>query len=378
MQRNIEDEILDLISLGREGDYWDFKELPHSNNSKLLHDILCLANSPSRRTKYLIIGVADPEEGCVIIGLLPDTPNRKKRNDYHDFIRDKNFAGDIRPSISLYTLIVEDKEIDVIAIDDTHFKPYYLTKDTNGVKAYHIYTRIGDTNTPINSSADLYYTEKLWQQRFGLDLSPIDRFETLLDQEKMWNIDVGNREFSHHKQSPEFQIRFCETNKGWEPYSHYFPNKTSFFGKLQLLYFSTVLFETGYCGLDDFRIPTVTPNIERVIIEDKDWFYYYFEMDSLEWKINNLLGLFWMRYLKQDSWPFLVFYSSEERKSFNQFLIDKGIEFLKIPPSKSDLAIARRIKKDGESGGIGPEYIGKTVRELTEWRNYNSKEGIYE
>ncbi|MDZ7794901.1 MAG: ATP-binding protein [Spirochaetia bacterium] len=368
-EKDLEEKITELISLGREGDYWDFKKLPHSNPSDLLHDIICLANSLSRNSKHIIIGVSDPEEGCVVEGLFPDTEHRKKQHHYNDFLRDKKFAGDIRPSITLHTLEIENKEIDVLVIDDTCFKPYYLIQDTDGIKAFHIYTRFGDTNTPKNSSADLYYAEKLWQQRFGLDLPPIDRFEMLLGQENMWNIDVGNREYSHHKHSPEYQIRFCKTHEGREPYSHYFPNPKSFFGKLQLMYFSTVLYETGYCGLDEFRIPNVTPHIENLEIEGTDWFYYYFEMDSIEWKINKLLGLFWMSYLNPDYWPFVVFHDSIERERFNQYLIDTGNDFLKLSPDEHDLRIAKQIDEDGEGGDVGPEYIGKTVRAFREWRS---------
>jgi len=369
MYEEFTDKISELIALGHEGEYWDFKKFPHSNTSDLLHDIICLSNSLNRHEKYLIIGVSDPADGCNVEGLNSNTENRKKQHHYHDFLRDKKFAGDIRPSLSLYTIYISGKEIDVIVIDDSRLKPFYLTEDTLGLKAYHIYTRIGDTNTPKVGSADLYYTEKLWQQRFGLDLSPIKRFELLLDQEDMWNIDVGNKEYSHHTQSPEYQIRFCRTHVGWEPYSHYFPNIKTFFGNLQLIYFSTVLLELSYCGLDEFRIPTITPKIEYLEIIDKKWFYYYFEMDSIEWKINKLLGLYWMNYLKPPYWPFLVFQSEEERKEFNNYLLSIGEDFLNLPMDKHDEYLKEKIIKDGKGGGIGPEYIGKTNRIFLKWKN---------
>lgn len=51
--------IMDLISLKREGEYWDFKEKYHQNKAKFIHDILCLSNIPSRNDSYLIFGVSD-------------------------------------------------------------------------------------------------------------------------------------------------------------------------------------------------------------------------------------------------------------------------------------------------------------------------------
>jgi hypothetical protein len=365
----IRKEIQGLIALRREGDYWDFKKQPHSNSSDLLHDIICLANSPSRHAKYLIIGVSDPSDGCRVLGLESTTENRKRQSDLLDFLRGKKFAGDIRPSVSVSTIRIGGKAVDVLAIEDSPHKPYYLVEDTLGLKAFHIYTRVGDTNTPKTASADLYFTEKLWQQRFGLDLPPIDRFALLLDQHEMWNINVGNREFSHHRQFPEYQLRFCKTEVGWEPYSHYFPNPTTFFGKLHLMYFSTVLMEMGYCGLDEFRIPSVTPDVELVRIEKEEWLYYYFEADSVEWRVNRLLGAGWTRYLRPQYWPFAVFKDKAERVDFNAHLIRLGKALLSRAPSKTDKSIAKRILRDGKSGGIGPEFMGKTVRELWSWRN---------
>ncbi|MFR9257126.1 MAG: helix-turn-helix domain-containing protein, partial [Merdibacter sp.] len=52
-------EILDLISLKTEGEYWDFKGKWHDNNADLLHDIICMANNLANRDAYLIIGVSD-------------------------------------------------------------------------------------------------------------------------------------------------------------------------------------------------------------------------------------------------------------------------------------------------------------------------------
>ena len=43
--------ITQLISVQHEGDYWDFKRKWHKNLADLLHDIICLANSPTTTEK---------------------------------------------------------------------------------------------------------------------------------------------------------------------------------------------------------------------------------------------------------------------------------------------------------------------------------------
>ncbi len=45
MRGNIEEKIYKLISKKTEGDYWDFKQEWHKDNERLLHDILCFANT---------------------------------------------------------------------------------------------------------------------------------------------------------------------------------------------------------------------------------------------------------------------------------------------------------------------------------------------
>lgn len=42
---NLYNEIKALISLKQEGNFWDFKKEWHSNNSDLLHDIICMSNN---------------------------------------------------------------------------------------------------------------------------------------------------------------------------------------------------------------------------------------------------------------------------------------------------------------------------------------------
>lgn len=141
MNTELKIEIENLIASKIEGDYWDFKREPHQNKAELLHDILCMANSPYKGNRYIIIGVSND---CKIIGLHQNQENRKSQAQLINFLKSKKFAGDIRPEISLITLLIESKEIDVIIIKDNPLKPYYLTEDYRDqgkcVKTNYIYT----------------------------------------------------------------------------------------------------------------------------------------------------------------------------------------------------------------------------------------------
>ena len=88
------EEIIYLISLQQEGSYWDYKKQWHSNNSALLHDIICMANNLDNCAAYIIIGI-DEECGYSVVDVASDQ-KRKNTQNIVDFLKDKKFAGGIR------------------------------------------------------------------------------------------------------------------------------------------------------------------------------------------------------------------------------------------------------------------------------------------
>ena len=97
-------EILDLILLKQEGSYWDFKREWYSQDKKadLLHDIICMANNLSNRDAYIIIGV--DEENDYSFSSVRNDPNRKNTQQLVDFMREKRFAGGVRPIVSVESI----------------------------------------------------------------------------------------------------------------------------------------------------------------------------------------------------------------------------------------------------------------------------------
>lgn len=68
---SFKEEILQLISLRQEGDYWDFKKEWYTNKPDLLHDIICMANNLSNHDGLVFIGV-DEEMDYAIFDITND------------------------------------------------------------------------------------------------------------------------------------------------------------------------------------------------------------------------------------------------------------------------------------------------------------------
>ena len=151
--------IVELIRSRKEDSYYDFKEIPHHDNEALLHDILCLSNNTENKDAFLIIGVTD---NYSVIGVDEEWCS----NNIFDFIKSMHFAGDHIPDISVEEIYYKCKKLIVIVCKSSKHVPFYLTERYKGINANQIYTRIGDTNTPKNKSANYSDVEKLWRIHF--------------------------------------------------------------------------------------------------------------------------------------------------------------------------------------------------------------------
>jgi len=365
--------IINLINSKREGDYWDFKEEPHENKASLLHDILCLANSQHKGNRFLIYGVTDPEFGAILKGLSAKQKNRKTQVQFIDFLSSKKFAGDCRPEIELQTLQIDNNEIDVLIIFDNPQKPYYLTENYNDklekekekvVLANHIYTRINDKNTPINKSADIGKIEKMWKQRFGLDISPLEKMKLLLQEPKSWFKDIGNKSYAYHLEFPEFRIEFLEVKEFHEVYSFFFTNPKSYFGAATFLYHSTTLFELEYMYCDEMRIELAVPEPKYIEInKSKNWYYYYC-LDEL----NGIFLFFITDGLKNlnsrsSGFSFIVFDKKEQIEYFNEFVKNNKEKISEIEPSFQAVSAKNEIeRKKDYNPVIDPIFVDRMVK----------------
>ena len=123
--------VVELLATKREDDWWDFKQEHQHDKAELVHDIICMANNMECRDAYIIIGI-DEEKECSIQDVKNDS-NRRNTQKMVDFLRDKKFAGGVRPRVVVEPLQVEDGEIDIIIIKNDYYTPYFLEENYKGV-----------------------------------------------------------------------------------------------------------------------------------------------------------------------------------------------------------------------------------------------------
>jgi len=204
---DLEHIISQLIATKTEGGYWDFKRSWHENNADLLHDIICMANNIENRDAYIIIGVTNSGE----FNDISTDKNRKKTEHLISFLRTKRFVGQFRPIVKVETISISENNIDVIVIENTTNTPYVLEDDFQEqgkvIRQGNIYTRIQDTNTPVNKTADYDKVEKLWRKRFFLDASPFEKLEYYLKDTHGWEMNSNQNEWYYKYSNELFRIR---------------------------------------------------------------------------------------------------------------------------------------------------------------------------
>lgn len=181
------DKLVELIeSKTPESDWLDFKQKWHSDNVELLRDILSFINTAHHKDCYLIFGIED--KSYDIIGVNNDD-NRKDTQKLIDFLSSKELSTET-PKVIVESFIIKDKEIDVLTIFDTKRLPVFLKsnykKRQKSIYPGQIFTRIGDTNTPINTTANDPALEKLYRKRLRLDITIYERYDYLIERVNDW------------------------------------------------------------------------------------------------------------------------------------------------------------------------------------------------
>ncbi|MBL4806498.1 MAG: ATP-binding protein [Rhodobacteraceae bacterium] len=298
---DIKEIVQELIYSKTEGTYWDFKEIHHQNKAELIHDIICLANARHDGDRYLIYGVKD--ETGEIVGV--NSGERKWAGDNITALFKDNalkFFASRYPECTFHTISLHEKEVDVVVIKNTPFKPYSMVQDylssnkqnrEKRIRAHHIYTRVQKTNTAIDKSADFYDIEYMWKEQFGLTQSPLDRMKIFLCQpQEEWG--DWNEEYQFYKQVPEFIIDFRDENKlpldytqEWtrgEIGSHYQTGNWAYYACLKFR--QTTLYKVHVVLFDGGKKNIAAPSWEPL---NRGRFYYYLE-DSIEYTFQKYIA----------------------------------------------------------------------------------------
>lgn len=372
-------EIIELLSRGHEGGYWDYKrDYPECQEDKL-KDIICMANNLENRDAYLIYGAND--DGTVYGIQNTKHKSRITSMDVVKFLRDKPFAGGYYPETEVRTIVIGPDELDVLVIFNRKHTPYYLqekfgnnAKQSKNLMAGTIYTRTFDGNTPPYKTASIEQTEYLWRKRFGFDLTPYQRLLNLLERPERWSdADWDNCLHCYNSESPEYQIIVGESKIGYEDLSYYYDDETMYYAPLKLNYLSTTLYETELWYMDGGRCLITLP--EKKHMAEKRIFYYYILKNS----VNGMLLPFFSnrKFQCHDrsgmEIPILLFRNEKEQKEYETWVNDNQDRIKYIEEKLSDNAIyAHIISKatcDGRDRTQGIRDIAIAFGLYKEWNN---------
>jgi Putative DNA-binding domain len=356
MQKLIEQ----LIQEKREGDWWDFKRQHHSNLIDLLHDILCMANIIYKGDRFIIFGVSDNFE---VVG-LKEGDVRHTQADILNFLRAKSFANHNIPKIRVDSFLVDGKELDVLTIKNESDKPYFLTRDEkkNGstVRAGVVYSRLGDSNTPKDSSANPYEIEAMWRERFSLDKKASERFISVLLDFQNWKYDGISKAFYDCDPDYTIEIGGHEGSGGkfwWE--EGLFEKPDRFFYHLK--YKSVELHKIPIVRFPRENLKIPFPGVEFVTHPEQDDgckidaycdLFYYLE-NSIEFSLFKHIRALEVSEVSSKSFstpietqikpsiiklPFIFFESEDRLKSACNELIEKFDDFLIVKNSASNIS----------------------------------------
>lgn len=364
------EEITSLINKKQEGGYWDFKLEWHDNKADLLHDIICLANNMENRDAYLIFGVDDGT--YEIIGINEDN-NRNRLNTVRvvNFLRDKKFVGGIRPMARVETIDIEGKDLDILIIENSRYTPFRLSQDFKDksnksnnkdkertVKANNVYTRIQDTNTPINKTADPDKEEKLWRKRFHIDKSAYNKAMYYLESPEDW--EKAERDSSdsyiatdelkypslklcrpawndsyYYRYAPEYSIEFTSYCSGTNN-RHFlcllFPDPTGTLRDVVVKVSNQTIYKYFYVDLDGARAKLIYPRSDVIDFSGNlsDWAFImsYVVKGSFECIVNEFLikkqspdEIY--HYIEKWKDCIIQFESEYEKSEFKKYIVSK-------------------------------------------------------
>lgn len=323
-----------LIALQHEGSYWDFKKCWHNNKADLLIDIICMANNLENCDGYIIIGV-DENAGFQIVNTVGDA-NRKNTQNLNDFLKDKHFAGEVRPTVRVDSLDIGGTTIDVIVIVNSYNTPFTITVDYRDqgrlVKAYHVYTRVQDTNTPSDSSADVDKVEWLYRKRFRLHEAPLQKAKYYLGNPDGWeeSPSMEGYAFYYKHTTEQFTIRFKQDNDNehCEFWSLMFPasGRNNSLNGIEIIWNGIVLSnDYFYAPLDDGRAYCVMPKIGAIQQGDNFYRYFYLIKGTLLYALYEFI---WVKMYQSDisryrgaiEQHFIIFEDEYEKSEFERIL----------------------------------------------------------
>ena len=341
----LDEIIMELLHLGVEGEYWDFKEKPYffegqsdkdKNKKKgdLLHDIICMANNLSNRDAFIIMGIQDKP---VKITGAKQFSNKWTQESYQDFLQNLTWAGDMIPIVEFRT--IHNGELDVLIIKKSNRVPFYITKKCNKVRENQIYVRKGSKNTAIDSQAEIGDIEKLFEFRFGLTPYPKERVINYISDHGHWiemKEDYETRSWYYEKFS-EYTIELSRDpdneTLASPDYAYVQMNCKSSWQILRVKYHQTTLMEYTAHYVDETRGVVVAPRFSSIkiredetLVSTKQYCYYFQECTEIKlmFLLQDLLRQGTL--VLENHLALIPIYKNDEEKSKVENIINKNKE----------------------------------------------------
>ncbi len=252
-----------------------------------------MSNNLENRNSYIIIGVRDDFK---VVGVQSDE-NRMKSHDLIQYVTSQEFVSDEVPKISLNTIMLNEKELDVIVIYPSRRTPFYIEsiKQNNDIKQGIIYSRIEDRNISSDARGAFELVRDLWRRRFDLDLKPIDRFPLLLKNKSKWKISPlpENSEYDsikYYEEDPVFSIKEKNMESyNQEYYMYLFLDSQPLAENVFICHQNTILSNYHVILLDGCRARAVAPEIKFISygLTNECYRCYYYVKKSIPFELTN-------------------------------------------------------------------------------------------
>ena len=291
-QDTLRETIASLINRRAEGTYWDFKRCHHTEKYSLIHDVLCLANADHKGDRFLIFGVDNQN---FLLHSITEDNGRRTQAGMADLFRShaNKFFQSRFPEFYLQEITIDGKRLDVLVIEDTPHKPYYLVQRIGRVCAHHIYTRVCDTNTPVNDAAHPHEVERMWRERFGIDMPPLRRAMAYLNDSDGWSPvpETPSNLHLYYATFPEFTLRVADAENHMARCEEWTRGEirtdNNHAGYIEVCFHQTCLAHVRYVSFDDHKKSMVAPSWEP----RRAGRFYYYGAHSLEYAVQRFISV---------------------------------------------------------------------------------------
>ena len=370
--------VRDLMGRRSEGVYWDFKLKHHPDTGDLVHDVLCLANAEHDGPRFLVFGV---EDGGVSVQTIEDDDRRPTQADIAGLFRDNagKFFQSRFPTFHLRTIEIDGKQVDVLIIEDEPKKPYYLVEKLKNIRAHHIYTRVCDTNTPVDRVAQPHEIERMWRQRFGLDAPALERAKRCLAEPAAWTRrEEDGFVCCHHDVFPEFTLKAASAKKDHMDSTQEWTRgeirtDDNHAGWYELRCHQTLLRRIHYVSFDNHKKCMVAPDWEAV---GRGRFYFY-RADSVRYAVQR----FWTAYPDRDDSKGLRVCGKGESATEARSRWHGGLDIPVVNPGELEGFLERRqpnaigANEPATEPGEQYELFLRNLLDFDDWRQAQRRDG---